>query len=145
MSRNRLWNIHNKYQTQAKKVLCVCSAGLLRSPTAANVIHKKWGFNTRAVGCDKEFALIPVDAVLLAWADEIVCMAQEHKVSIMAEFPFDEIPHLDEEDIVVLNIPDEYEWGDRELKDSILKAYEEHLENERTENSSSSNSIKASV
>ena len=47
---NRLGNSRNIYQGKDKRVLCVCSAGLLRSPTAANVLHKEFGYNTRACG-----------------------------------------------------------------------------------------------
>ncbi len=39
INRNRWGNIDNPYQGSAKKVLCVCSAGMLRSPTAANVLY----------------------------------------------------------------------------------------------------------
>ena len=63
---NRLANTHNHYQGDAKRVLCVCSAGLLRSPTAAFVLSQEpFGFNTRAAGIAEDFALIVVDDVLL--------------------------------------------------------------------------------
>ena len=43
---NRLANTQNKYQGKYKKVLCVCSAGLLRSPTAALVLSQEpFNFN----------------------------------------------------------------------------------------------------
>lgn len=70
--KNQLANVANRFQTKTKKVLCVCSAGLLRSPTLANVLNLKYGFNTRPVGADKEFALIPITQALIWWADEIV-------------------------------------------------------------------------
>jgi len=38
----RVDNITNPYQTKAKKVLCLCSAGMLRSPTIANTLHKEY-------------------------------------------------------------------------------------------------------
>jgi predicted protein tyrosine phosphatase len=73
--KNRLHNVTNPAQGPAKKVLCVCSAGLLRSPTAAWVLgNPPFNFNTRAAGLMEEYALIPVDDVLLTWADEIVTM-----------------------------------------------------------------------
>ncbi len=72
---NRMHNAGNLHQGQYKKVLCVCSAGLLRSPTTAVVLSKEpYNFNTRAAGCVPDYALIKVDAVLIHWADEIVCM-----------------------------------------------------------------------
>lgn len=75
---NRLANSSNIYQGKFKRVLCVCSAGLLRSPTAAFVLSQEpYNYNTRAAGLIKEFALVPVDEVLIRWADEIVCMSNE--------------------------------------------------------------------
>lgn len=48
---NRIANASNKFQGSYKRVLCVCSAGLLRSPTAALVLSKDpYNFNTRACG-----------------------------------------------------------------------------------------------
>ena len=58
--RNRLHNATNPYQGSYKKVLCVCSAGMLRAPTAAVVLSRPpYDFNTRAVGTDLGTALIP--------------------------------------------------------------------------------------
>ncbi len=76
---NRLSNTHNPYQGGMKKVLCLCSAGLLRSPTLAFVLsNPPYNFNTRAAGVEKEYALIHVDLALIEWADEIVCAELEH-------------------------------------------------------------------
>ena len=81
-TRNQLSNVSNYFQGNAKKVLCVCSAGLLRSPTVANVLHQELGYNTRAVGTAKEYALIPITEALVAWADEIVFVDEDCKVYI---------------------------------------------------------------
>ena len=78
MRMNRLFNCSNPYQGKAKKVLCVCSAELLRSPTAAVILQQEYGYNTRAVGVEDSFALIPIDDVLIEWADEIVCADIDH-------------------------------------------------------------------
>lgn len=117
---NRLANCHNKYQGTAKKVLCVCSAGLLRSPTAANVLHKEFGYNTRAAGITPEYALIPVDQVLLEWADEIVCMSKEQKWRIMDQLPIGCITT-----VISLDIQDSYEYMNPDLQALIVKRYEE--------------------
>ncbi len=77
---NRVHNAGNPYQGGYKKVLCVCSAGLLRSPTAAVVLAQDpFNYNTRAVGTDKGHAFMPLETVHLTWADEIVCMDSEQK------------------------------------------------------------------
>ena len=83
MSQNRMWNCKNPYQGKYKKVLCVCSAGLLRSPTVAWVLsNEPFSFNTRAVGIDEGHALIPIDPVLIEWADEIVCMDVVQQITL---------------------------------------------------------------
>jgi predicted protein tyrosine phosphatase len=116
MSNNRIWNVGNPFQGDSKKVLCVCSAGLLRSPTTANVLHKELGYNTRACGTSVDHALIPIDKVLIAWADEIVVMEQSHADYIAKNF-------LKYPPIVVLNVADNYWYMDEELQQLILEAY----------------------
>ena len=112
---NRLGNCKNPYQGTFKKVLCVCSAGLLRSPTAAMVLAKApWNYNTRAAGMEEEFALVPVDKVLLEWADEIVCMTNSHEV---------ELKELTTKPIINLNISDNYQYRDPKLVELIKHQY----------------------
>src|SRR5580658_1563149 len=75
MSFNRLHNVRNPMQGDAKRVLCLCSAGLLRSPTVAWVLsNAPYDYNTRAAGVDHEYALVGIDQFLICWADEIVCV-----------------------------------------------------------------------
>ena len=117
---NRLANCKNMYQGGYKRVLCVCSAGLLRSPTAAVVLsHEPFNFNTRAAGLAPEFALIPVDEVLLEWADEIVCMepAQAEKLAVMAP----------KKPVICLGISDSYEYRSDELRALIKVKYICHV------------------
>lgn len=116
---NRLFTCKNPYQGDAKRVLCVCSAGLLRSPTASVVLQREFGFNTRAAGAN-DYALVPVDAILLHWADEVVCMESIHHETLSMRFP------LDMEDVTskVLAIPDRFAYMDDELQRLIKTAYE---------------------
>lgn len=115
---NRLANAHNPYQGKYKRVLCVCSAGLLRSPTAAYVLsHEPYNYNTRAAGLTAEFALVPVDRVLLDWADEIVCMTSDQAEKIREQLEEDK-------PIVVLNVPDIYGYRDPDLIESIKSSYD---------------------
>ena len=117
---NRLGNVRNPYQGTAKRVLCVCSAGLLRSPTTANVLHKEFGYNTRAAGINSEYALIIADDVLMDWADEIVFMEDVHYQAALHKFPF-----IEHKNCIVLNVPDNYAFMDQKLQNLILKKYEE--------------------
>jgi len=120
-NRNQLANVTNPFQGKTPKILFVCSAGLLRSPTAANVIHKELGHNTRACGSSKDFALIPVSEALIQWADEIVFVNIENLLDLDA----DEktlISDLDKT-ISVLDIPDEFDWGDKQLEKIIFDQF----------------------
>lgn len=127
MALNRLANIKNPYQTDAKKVLCLCSAGLLRSPTAANALHKEFGYNTRAAGVSKEYALIYADDILLHWADEILCMNDEVAAELDRAI-FDK-EHLKKK-VRVLGISDDYCWGDLELTNNIISQYKNRKQGE---------------
>jgi predicted protein tyrosine phosphatase len=111
---NRLHNCKNPYQGQAKRVLCVCSAGLLRSPTAANVLHREYGYNTRACGVH-DYALIMLDEVLLQWADEIV---------VVDKYLVDHIPERFKKIVTALQIPDSYGYMDENLQAIIKEQYE---------------------
>ena len=123
--RNQLANVGNRFQTQAKKVVVVCSAGLLRSPTAANVLHSKYGFNTRAVGADKEFALIPLTQALIWWADEIVFVNHDAFLLLDQE-ERDEIESVAVK-VIVLKIEDDFDWMDADLRYAIQWQYEEKM------------------
>lgn len=115
--RNRMHNATNPAQGEAKRVLCVCSAGLLRSPTAAVVLNKEYGWNTRAAGISEDYALIRLDEVLLGWADAVVCMSsvQCNRVEdLMFEWGIKPKP------IVNLGIPDKFGYMDEELQKLIL-------------------------
>ena len=120
---NRLGNAKNPFQGTAKKVLCVCSAGLLRSPTLAKVLSQEpFNYNTRAVGTSKEYALIPLDDVLMHWADEIVFVNMEnYKQAIMYHSS-----SLRDRQVKVLDIPDNYPYGDPELMSIIVEQYNKH-------------------
>lgn len=116
-SRNQLGNVKNPYQGTAKKVLCVCSAGLLRSPTMANVLHRAYGYNTRSCGVAVEYALIPISEALVSWADEVVFASSAHWQAVMEEKIFIG------KNITILDIPDEYEYNDFALNNLICEQY----------------------
>ena len=120
-TRNQLGNVHNPHQRGYKKVLCVCSAGLLRSPTLASVLNQELGYNTRAVGSCTSFALIPITEALIHWADEIIFVDKfayhEAEREALAE-----IKRLGKE-VRILNIPDKYGYSEGALREACLKQY----------------------
>jgi predicted protein tyrosine phosphatase len=123
-TRNQLANARNAFQGPAKKVLCVCSAGLLRSPTLAAVLNRELGFNTRAVGSCAAFALIPLSEALLVWADEVV---------FVDDASWDELSEDEKEmvrtfakSMMVLNIPDDFDYGNETLAKVCLEQYNDY-------------------
>lgn len=116
---NALHNARNPYQGKAKRVLTVCSAGLLRSPTLASVLHEKFGYNVRCCG-HADYALVPLSTALLRWADEIVCV---DPLSHSA------LPETVSGTAIMLNIPDQYEYNDPELRRICLDQYEMAITN----------------
>lgn len=127
---NRMANAGNRFQGPTKRVLCVCSAGLLRSPTTANVLHQEYGYNTRSAGSSQEYALIPLDPVLIDWANEIVWVSQRNYDEGWSEYK-DILKHKRN---IVLAIPDKYEWNDPDLRAIIKKQYADTLMIEETTN-----------
>ena len=116
-----MWRSHapynNPFQGPDKRVLFVCSAGILRSATGARIYAKK--YNTRCAG-SFEWALIPVSHELLLWADEVVFVNKENADMVKRKFDLDTF----ELSYKVLNIPDSYEHMHPEL----IKAFEEQYE-----------------
>jgi predicted protein tyrosine phosphatase len=120
-TRNQLTNLSNRYQTDSKRVLCVCSAGMLRSPTLANVLHKEHGYNTRSCGSSKSWALIPITEALIKWADQIVFVNKDNYLELNQE----EKDCIKESgcDVVHLSIEDDYEWNNTELVKALELQY----------------------
>jgi len=120
-TKNQLYNVHNEWQGDTKKVLTVCSAGLLRSATLQNFLIREYGYNVRNCGTVESYALIPISEALVLWADEIVFVNQENFDMVKSD--------LEELDILgkckVLDIPDIYQFNDPELivicKEQYLK------------------------
>ncbi len=116
ISRNRLAVVHNKYQGKFKKVLCVCTGGCLRSPTAAEILSQEpFNFNTRSCGLVAEIAIVPLDEGLIEWADEIVCMD---------EYQAFQLSHMTKKPILNLNIGDIYDYRHPELMKLIKENYQ---------------------
>jgi len=111
----------NVWQGKTKKVLCLCSANMLRSPTMQVVLSMPpYDYNTRSAGT-YDFALIPLTDELIGWADEIVCADTEHvkKATEMMQSCGEDKP------VVNLRIPDNYEYRNPELIGLIKKRYDE--------------------
>ena len=108
--------INNPYQRQQTfpRFLFVCSAGLLRSPTAAHVAACR-GYNTRAAGME-DYALVPVTQQLVDWADKVFCMDKYQRDVLRIHFKAEAIS---------LDIPDEFEYRNSELVKLLEEKFNE--------------------
>lgn len=98
------------------KLLFVCSQNRLRSPTAEAVFSGYPGVETRSAGTNHD-AESPISADLIEWADIVLVMEKSHKNKLTTKFKSD----FKAKKLVVLEIPDEFEYMDPELV-RILKA-----------------------
>lgn len=97
----------NNYQGPYTRALCVCTMGMLRSPTLAYVLNQEpYNYNTRACGAH-ELALIPVTEALVDWADVIFVFSSNIEISIKDK--------TRSKKVINLNIPDDYDYMDEEL------------------------------
>lgn len=117
--RNQLANTSNQYQGSQPKILCLCSAGLLRSATIADILVKSGKYNVRNAGCSQEYALIPLSTALLEWADTIIVVKEWETFinSVLVEFYM-----TDEVNVISIDIPDEYSRNDPTLINIITDA-----------------------
>ena len=125
-SRNQLVNVHNDAQGKTKKVLTVCSAGLLRSATLANFLVKEYGYNVRNCGTVESYALVPISQALVAWADEIVFVNKENFKHVEDDLR-DFLTTEGMKKIKVLDIPDTYMFNDPKLVDICKEQYQNSL------------------
>lgn len=107
---------YNNYsQGSAPRWLFVCSAGLLRSPTGAALAIRK-GLNARSCGSAIDYALIPISANLIMWAQKIVFVTEENYHESLELFKEHQmLHHLLTTRSLVLNIPDVYNYNDPDL------------------------------
>jgi predicted protein tyrosine phosphatase len=106
---------NNHSQGSAPRWLFVCSAGLLRSPTGAALAIRK-GLNARSCGSAVDYALIPISANLIMWAEKIVFINKENYDECLDLFKDYQMLHnLLVVRSQVLDIPDIYNFNDNEL------------------------------
>lgn len=112
--------VRNPYQGTDKRVLFVCSMGILRSATGARLYAPK--YNTRTAGSWHD-ALVPITPILIAWADEIVFVNKENYEQVVKQLDGEAFDFVDKKSRV-LNIPDQYPHMHPEL----IKAFKEQYE-----------------
>ena len=118
----RLYRIHViLFLLRLSNLLFICSKNQWRSPTAEALFKNHPVHEARSAGTSEK-ARIRVNEKLLLWADVIFVMERRHKQLLNKRFP----SILIEKQLVVLEIEDDYQFGDEELVDTLkekLKAY----------------------
>ena len=100
----------NQYQGPRKRLLFVCSAGMLRSPTAA-AVATSLGHNARSCGSALDYALIPISVNLVYWADKIYFVKMDNYLEALEVFQFDKATqHLVETKRVIWDLEDEHDY-----------------------------------
>jgi len=99
-----------------KHLLFLCSQNKLRSPTAEAIFCEYSTVEVDSAGLNYD-AVTPLSPEQLHWADIILVMENSHKNRLNRKYK----EHLSGKRVVVLNIPDEYDYMDSELIE-ILKA-----------------------
>jgi predicted protein tyrosine phosphatase len=106
---------NNHSQGSAPRWLFVCSAGLLRSPTGAALAIRK-GLNARSCGSAVDYALIPISANLVMWAEKIIFVNEENYFESLELFKDHQMLHnLLTRRSLVLNISDVYNFNESDL------------------------------
>jgi len=128
IKKNQLGVIFNGFQGNYRKVLAVCSAGCLRSPTAAHILSSDpWNFNTRCAGTSKEYAIVPISEALIVWADVILVMDsfQQLHINTMQNQLATEHDDFDYKQVINLEIEDDYAYRQPELVDIMTEKFKE--------------------
>ena len=117
-----LWSRKDEFSV---RVLFVCTANKLRSPTAEDVFKDYPGIEALSAGTDAD-APVSLTAELVASVDLIIVMENHHRERIRRKFKKQRPP---DNRIITLNIPDEYERGDPELIELLKSKVTFRLDN----------------
>jgi len=93
-----------------KRILFLCSQNKLRSPTAEAVFAEHPSVEVDSAGLNND-AEVPLSAEQVEWADLILVMEKAHRSRLNRKFG----ALLGGKKVVVLNIPDDYEYMDPAL------------------------------
>lgn len=105
-----------------KRFLFVCSQNKLRSPTAEQIFSLRGDIEVSSAGTNND-AENPIDLEQIDWADVIVAMEKQHRNKLQKRFA----ASLKSKRIVVLDIPDDYDFMDDELIRLLHARMRRHL------------------
>ena len=104
-------------------LLFVCSRNKWRSPTAEAIYRHDSRVNVRSAGTSSS-ARRRISEKDLDWADLILVMENKHKKAIANQYRYLDLPP-----IIVLDIPDDYQYMSHELVKMIQISTEDILSN----------------
>jgi predicted protein tyrosine phosphatase len=111
-------------------LLFICSRNKRRSRTAEDLFKRLNGYEVRSAGT-AESARVRVNEKLLVWADIIFVMERDHKKRLQQKFSSDVL----NKEIIVLDIPDEYQYMDEALVEILNETILPYLDNLSANNS----------
>lgn len=105
------------------KLLFICSRNRQRSLTAEKLFDGYNNHQAKSAGTENN-SRVKITQGMIGWADIIFCMEKKHVRRIKERFA-DEVSG---KKIVCLNIPDEYEYMDKELCDILESSIDEYFQ-----------------
>ena len=105
------------------KLLFVCSQNQWRSPTAEVLFKEHPLYEARSAGTENG-ARVKLTAGHVGWADQIFCMEKKHAARVSERFA----AALGDKPLIVLRIPDDYEFMDPALIDLLRTELSGHIE-----------------
>lgn len=93
-----------------KRVLFICSANKLRSPTAEEVFSSWPNIETDSAGLNNDTD-VPLSPEQIDWAEIIFVMEKAHRTKLSKRYR----SHLKGKRVICLEIPDNYQFMDPDL------------------------------
>ena len=103
-------------------LLFVCSRNQWRSPTAEFIYRNYSGINAKSAGTEPS-SRIRLNSKIIEWADLIFVMEKKHKQRMCENFP----KESNDKKIIILDIPDEYQYMDPELIREIKAIVDDYI------------------
>ena len=101
----------------------LCSRNQWRSPTAEALFKHHPRYEARSAGTENN-ARVKLTAGHVGWADQIFCMEKKHAARVQERFAIE----LADKPLIVLRVPDDFEFMDPALLDLLRTELSEHLE-----------------
>jgi predicted protein tyrosine phosphatase len=105
-------------------ILFVCSRNKWRSRTAEDIFKNSQRHNVKSAGTENS-ARIRVSEKLITWADLIFVMEKKHKQRLKEKFS----TTMDSKEIIILDIPDDYEYMEPELIEILKNSVSAYFDN----------------